>query len=173
MNGLIHFERRIERTTPFGRYIILVYGERERHSHKGTITIELYDREPQERTLFGLLTIDHEPIDVFTGGIQTDIQRKITNMIADYEMPLYHLYIAENASHELEIDYHEIARRRREKFVPKPKQTEEEPPPVQTRSYTIYDYADDNRNKVKEIANKTGMSENSLNNLRQFRKKQA
>jgi hypothetical protein len=166
-NQTIHFETRIERTTPFGRYIILVYGSREQHSHKGEITIEIYDREPRERTLFGLFPIDHDPIDTFKGGIQTDINRKIKHMIADYEMPLYHLHMAENATHELEIDYHEIAKRRREKFGSKP-ETEEELPPVQTQEPTIYDFAEDNRYKVKELANKTGMNENSLKNLVQF-----
>jgi len=95
----IEREYRIERSTPYGDYIALV--KVDKHSRKQTI--ELYDGEPFEFKLL-FVPIEREPIAIKTVGPYTDIEKTITKMIVDYELPYYQEEKAKKNDHYLAID---------------------------------------------------------------------
>jgi hypothetical protein len=127
----IEREYRIERSTPYGDDVAIV--KVDKHARKQTI--ELYDGEPFEFK-FLFIPIEREPIDIITVGPYTDIEKTLTKMIINYELPYYQEERLKRNDHYLAIDYEQEMKKRQPKEVPE----------VSTQhELQIYDYEEDKR----------------------------
>ena len=149
----IEREYRIERSTPYGDYVAIV--KVDKHSRKQTI---IYDGEPFEFK-FLFIPIEREPIDIKTVGPYTDIEKTLTKIIVDYELPYYQEERLKRNDHYLAIDYEQEMKKRQPKEVPE----------VSTQhELQIYDYEEDKRYVITPQGKVMNM--NSLKNLKQYQK---
>lgn len=127
----IEREYRVEHSTPYGDDVAIV--KVDKHARKQTI--ELYDGEPFEFK-FLFIPIEREPIDIITVGPYTDIEKTLTKMIINYELPYYQEERLKRNDHYLAIDYEQEMKKRQPKEVPE----------VSTQhELQIYDYEEDKR----------------------------
>ena len=109
----IEREYRVEHSTPYGDDVAIV--KVDKHARKQTI--ELYDGEPFEFK-FLFIPIEREPIDIITVGPYTDIEKTLTKMIINYELPYYQEERLKRNDHYLAIDYEQEMKKRQPKEVP-------------------------------------------------------
>lgn len=153
----IELEYRVERSTEYGDYISIVKVDNRTRKQ----TIELYDGEPFE-TIFLIIPIEREPISVKTVGPFTDIEKTITQMIVEYELPYYQKERSQSNDQYLEIDYEEELERRK----PKPKEDQLNEVSVQN-PIPVNDYQD---GRYVLTNNGKMVNEKSYFNLKQFKK---
>lgn len=150
---------RVERSTQYGDYVALV--SVDKHTRKQTI--ELYDGEPNPGFLASLFGIEREPIAKRTVGPFSDVEKTITKMIVDHELPYYQQEKAIRNDHYLAIDYEAELKKRN----PKPKTEDEIAMNQPNQPLKVYDYQ--HGEYVITPHGKT-VNANSLANLKQFRK---
>ena len=153
--NVIELEYRVERSTQYGDYIAIV--QVDKHTRKQHI--ELYDGDPYPGFLASLFGIEREPIDIKTVGPYTDIEKTITKMIVDYELPYYQEERLKRNDHYLAIDYEQEMKKRQPKEVPEASTQHE---------LKIYDYVEDKRYVITPQGKVMNM--NSLKNLKQYQK---
>src|SRR5690606_1575821 len=151
----IELEYRVVRSTQYGDYIAIV--KVDKHTRKQHI--ELYDGDPYPGFLASLFGIEREPIAIKTVGPYTDIEKTITKMIVDYELPYYQEERLKRNDHYLAIDYEQEMKKRQPKEVPEASTQHE---------LKIYDYEEDKRYVITPQGKVMNM--NSLKNLKQYKK---
>lgn len=123
----------------------------------------------------------HEPVRTGKAGPHTNMEALVHRMLTDYEVMLYQNEIIEDMEKEIEIDYAEELRKRREKLQ-KLNEGKKNVDPYEKYIAPEIRIWNENTEKEKEetepsidqrvieIANKHGMNPNSVANLPQFRK---
>jgi hypothetical protein len=167
-NYVLQYE--VARYTPYGEYTAVC-----RVDEYGRTTIAIYEGDPTVELLWGLVRIEGRPIvPPRRLGRYADVNNAITETIAAYEIPFYQMDAVEHASEELAINYAEELRKRRQRVesVDTTPETEETTQDFSKIKITAWDDPrdDETERQVRQVANRTGKSENSIRNLIQFRK---
>lgn len=153
-------EYRVDRATQYGDYVALVTVDK--HTRKQHIA--LYKGEPFE-TVFFVFPLERDPIAERTVGPFTDVEKTITKMIVEYELPYYQKEKAQRNEHYLEIDYEEELKKRK----PKPNDPKEEEISMNQpkQPLKVYDYQ---HGEYVITPNGKTVNANSLANLKQYQK---
>jgi hypothetical protein len=164
----------VERSTYFGDYTADVVVDQ-----KGRTTIYLYEGEIETKTAWGLLTIQHDPVNVRKIGRLTSVGHTITAMIIDHEIPLYQRYMVEEADTHLDINYKEELGKKIQRMADGEPAAEEVTihvePDVHVWNEAVTEPTEEEKREQQllETARKTGKDPNSLRNLIQFKDKKA
>lgn len=147
---------RVERSTQYGDYIAIV--KVDKHTRKQHI--ELYDGDPYPGFLASLLGVRRDPIAERTIGPFSDVEKTITKMIVEHELPYYQEEKAKQNDHYLNIDYEAEMKKRKPK--PKPEEVAVRQP------INVYDYQ---HGQYVITPNGKAVNANSLANLKQYQQR--